>query len=426
MKILIHSNAPWEGTGYGRQTRLLIPRLLADGHEVVVSVISGLHGGEIEWTGREPGDAEQPIRVLGAAQYSFGVDTLPAYIADENPDLVLTIMDCRMLGSIAARLREAPLACWVPADTAPLSRPEHAFLEASGAVPIAMTRWAYGLMRDAGLQQMEYIPHAVDTSAFSNHYDDMGAGPGPHAVERERLGIDVDAFVIGMVAANSDGVRKAFPEQFEAFRRLHAVNARAHLVVHTVANSTQGWNLEELAMQMGIGDAVSFSQPLPQLLGRIDDAHMASLYRSMDVLSACSYAEGFGVPIIEAMSCGTPVITTDFGATREIASDSGAFMVSGQPFWNPVHQSWWRRPDIESIAAAYRYHAGIKAGVRGDLYRRARSHAAGYDVDVIYNSCWRPFLAEWEYKRSGQQHAYLQALPAADEGTLVALDEASG
>lgn len=401
MKILIHSNAPWVGTGYGRQTRLLIPRLLADGHEVIVSAITGLHGGEIEWAGRDAGDADQPVRVLPAGQYAFGVDTLPAYIADEKPDLVLTIMDCRMLGSIAGVLQGAPLACWVPSDTTPLSAPERAFLEASRAVPIAMTRYGAQLLHDAGWHDVAYIPHAVDTVAYSNVHDDP-AQPGLE--ERRRLGIPEDAFVVGMVAANTDAVRKAFPEQFEAFRRFRASNAKAHLCVHTVANSASGWNLEELALEMGIVGDVSFSQPLPQLTGRIDDAHMATLYRAFDVLSLCSYGEGFGVPLIEALSCGTPVVTTDAGAMREILTGGGGhaagFLVSSQPFWNPVHKAWWARPDIDAITSGYRYYAGVKGKPTWwSAQQRARARGAAYDVDVVYSEAWRPFLAEWAERR---------------------------
>lgn len=398
MKVLIHSNAPWVGSGYGKQTRLLIPRLLKDGHEVVVSAINGLHGGEIEWVGDQPGDADQPIKVLPAAQYNFGIDTLPAYIADEQPDLVLTIMDCRMLGPIAQQLAEAPLACWVPGDTSPLSRPEQAFLQASNATPIAMTRWGVEQLVGAGYpSNVAYIPHGVDTQAYSRL---MPTDTEALQVdEREKLGIPADAFVVGMVAANSDAVRKGFPEQFEAFRRLRAHNEKAHLVVHTVARSSANWNLEELALEIGIQDDVSFSQPLPQLTGRLGDAHMAGLYRSFDVLSMCSYGEGFGVPMIEAMACGVPLVVTDFGAMREVGASAG-YLVPGEPFWNPVHKSWWCRPDIAGITEGYDYFAKIHGKqAYYSLQQRAREQACFYDVDVVYGDCWRPFLNEWEATR---------------------------
>lgn len=399
MKILIHSNAPWVGSGYGKQTRLLIPRMIKDGHEVIVSAISGLHGGEIEWVDSdlEHDGVLTPIRVLPAGQYNFGVDTLPAYIEDERPDLVLTVMDSRMLGPVAQNLRTAPLACWVPADCAPLSKSEEAFLRASAAVPIGMTRWGEKQLREAGLPDVTYIPHAVDTAVFTRDHDDPSE---PKRAERRALGIDEDAFVIGMVAANSDAIRKGFTEQFAAFQDFHSVNSKAHLVVHTIARSQQGLPLEEIAMDFGIADHVSFSHPLPQVTGRLPDSHMARLYRSFDVLSNCSFAEGFGVPMIEAMACGVPVITTnDEGAMLEVGKPG--FHVDGQPFWNPVHKGWWTRPDIEGIVTGYRYFAGVKGhGGEQRHATAAREHACNYDIDVVYNDCWRPFLQQWEAERA--------------------------
>jgi glycosyltransferase involved in cell wall biosynthesis len=377
---------------------MLIPRLTKDGHEVVVSAIAGLHGAEIEWDDPELDDFA-PVRVRPSGQYGFGVDTLIPYIVDERPDLVLTVMDCRMLGQIAEQLREAPLACWVPADTSPLSRPEQAFLAKSQAMPIAMTRWGEQLLRDAdGVAMPAYIPHGVDTAVFTRQLGTYNH-VGQQVEDRDMLGVPQDAFIIGMVAANSDGMRKGFPEQFEAFRRIRAVNEKVHLMVHTVARSAQGCDLEQLAMEMGIAESISFSQPAPQIAGNIDDAHMARIYRASDVLSLCSYGEGFGVPLIEAMACGTPVVTTDFGAMKEIAAAAG-FMVAGDPFWNPVHKSWWYRPSIDSIASGYRYFAAMK-GKEGmeSLSQRARARGCQYDIDVVFNEGWRPFLAAWEAGR---------------------------
>jgi glycosyltransferase involved in cell wall biosynthesis len=393
MKILIHSNAPWQATGYGKQTALLIPRLLADGHEVVVSCMSGLDGGSTEWpVTYDTNDGDRGynlVRCLPRGQFSFGVDTLPAYMQDESPDLTLLIMDCRMLGPVADQLASLPgkLAAWVPSDTSPLSRPELAFLNVSKAIPIAMTRFAEKLMFAEGLAP-SYIPHMVDTQVFMPHVaEDTTVLRGD---ERESLGIPEDAFVVGLVAANHDAVRKGFPEQFEAFRRFHRNNLRARLVVHTVGRTDRGHDLYQMAADIGLNqDAVSFAPPIPQLTGRVDDAHMARLYRSFDVLSLCSYGEGFGVPLIEAQACGTPVIATDFGAMAELGQLG--FLVDGDPYWNPVHKSWWARPSIQMIADGLMYYAKSDGG--SSAYRhRVREFALNYDADNVYQGAWRPLL----------------------------------
>jgi len=53
---------------------------------------------------------------------------------------------------------------------------------------------------------------------------------------------------------------------------------------------------------------------------------MCSLYIQSDVLLFDSMSEGFGYPILEAMSHGLPVITRNFGAMKEVAGDAAMFL----------------------------------------------------------------------------------------------------
>ena len=69
-----------------------------------------------------------------------------------------------------------------------------------------------------------------------------------------------------------------------------------------------------LAARLGISGAVSYPDGYFYDMGLIDEEAMATWYNGLDVLSLCSYGEGFGLPLIEAQSCGIPVITTDGSA----------------------------------------------------------------------------------------------------------------
>jgi glycosyltransferase involved in cell wall biosynthesis len=59
-----------------------------------------------------------------------------------------------------------------------------------------------------------------------------------------------------------------------------------------------------------------------QLAGYIDDAHLPALYTGADVLALPSFWEGFGLPLLEAMACGTPVLTSNISSLAEIAGDA--------------------------------------------------------------------------------------------------------
>ena len=54
----------------------------------------------------------------------------------------------------------------------------------------------------------------------------------------------------------------------------------------------------------------------------VDSETLIELYQNAEALIFASIYEGFGIPILEAMSCGTPVITSNISATNEIAADA--------------------------------------------------------------------------------------------------------
>ena len=61
-------------------------------------------------------------------------------------------------------------------------------------------------------------------------------------------------------------------------------------------------------------------------LGRVGDDELAALYRGARVVAYPSLYEGFGIPVLEAMACGVPVVTSRGGATEELA-DGAAELV---------------------------------------------------------------------------------------------------
>jgi glycosyltransferase involved in cell wall biosynthesis len=61
-------------------------------------------------------------------------------------------------------------------------------------------------------------------------------------------------------------------------------------------------------------------------LGRVDDEELAAQYRGAHSVVYPSLYEGFGIPILEAMACGTPVVTSGRGAMQEIAGEAAVLV----------------------------------------------------------------------------------------------------
>ena len=68
-----------------------------------------------------------------------------------------------------------------------------------------------------------------------------------------------------------------------------------------------------------------------QRLGRTTDAELRALYENAACLLFPSHYEGFGLPPVEAMACGCPVIASRGGAVEEVCGDSALYFDSGVP-----------------------------------------------------------------------------------------------
>jgi glycosyltransferase involved in cell wall biosynthesis len=70
---------------------------------------------------------------------------------------------------------------------------------------------------------------------------------------------------------------------------------------------------------------------VPGWVGRPSDHELAALYRGARCLVYPSLYEGFGLPVLEAMACGTPVVTSRGGATEEVAGDAAVLVDATDP-----------------------------------------------------------------------------------------------
>ncbi len=66
-------------------------------------------------------------------------------------------------------------------------------------------------------------------------------------------------------------------------------------------------------------------------LGRVDDATLAALYRAAACLVFPSRYEGFGLPVVEAMACGCPVVASSIPALHEVCGEAALFAAPEQP-----------------------------------------------------------------------------------------------
>jgi len=77
-----------------------------------------------------------------------------------------------------------------------------------------------------------------------------------------------------------------------------------------------------------VGDPGQWAKELPDvtLTGAVDDEDLAAIYTGAHCLVFPSDDEGFGLPTVEALACGTPVVACDVPAVREVLGDRATFV----------------------------------------------------------------------------------------------------
>lgn len=108
----------------------------------------------------------------------------------------------------------------------------------------------------------------------------------------------------------------------------------------------------------------SFASKVVHYVGHVSDAELRALYEHALALVYPSRYEGFGLPPLEAMTCGCPVVISDQAALLEIAGDSEAVLVTGMD-------------DVEGLAGKMARLAQ-DSDLRQRLSERGRAHAARF------------------------------------------------
>ncbi|MDC8772744.1 glycosyltransferase [Roseateles albus] len=163
--------------------------------------------------------------------------------------------------------------------------------------------------------------------------------------------------------------RKGADALLKAFGAVFSQADDVSLIIKTFANPHN-----DIHQQLAACRAANPQYPDVHVIeGDLSDNDLKALYQQCHVLAAPSRAEGFGLPMAEAMLSGLPVITTAWSGQLDFCSEENSWLVDytftpAQTHFN-VHGSVWAEPDHDSLCDALRRAQASSAAERS---RRAQ------------------------------------------------------
>jgi glycosyltransferase involved in cell wall biosynthesis len=384
-----YSNSITQPTGYGQQSWEVVTRMKR--HGIDVATISNY--------GREGvnGLVDTPFGKI--PEYARGLDmysndSTPIAHAhhiskhSNKPSLMVTLADVWILNN--PEFAKIPkIASWVPLDHVSIPPAVKSWLDKDNVLPIAMAPFGVEQMAEVGIEST-YIPHAVDTHTYKP--TDTIANMNT----RRFLNIKDDDFLIVVNSANKANKsihRKAFAELLMGFAVFRKKVPNAYLYIHSEPTGVYGgFHLPRLAAACGLPmEAVLFPNPIDYRFS-FERNDLAAIYTAADVALQVSYGGGYELPIMEAQSCGTRVISINWSAPKDLVAEDG-YLVGGQLFWDEAQLAWFKIPHIGSITQALE-NAYEDTKAKGSYSEVSRNFAKQFDAETVWQEKWLPFLKE--------------------------------
>jgi len=287
MLLLTYKPVLDQPTGIGVYANAVLPALQNFEH----AIISG--GGS--------GGAEERLRRFGWSQFQ-----LPKLARERKADLIFTPAPEGYLGE-----QRVPQVVMVH-DLRPLSHPERSMQS------LYFRNWVPPLLRQCR--------HIVTNSKFTASEIRRSTGVLEDKISVTSLGYDSDHFYASQVPQRLHGspyllhVGQAYPHK-NIERLIHAFNMIAHhfpevdLLLLGKPHPFETSRLQRMTSELGLSERVIFKSYVPY-------GDLPNWYRGALAFVYPSLWEGFGLPILEAMACGCPVLTSYGSGTEEVAGDA--------------------------------------------------------------------------------------------------------
>ena len=385
MKIIWNSSTPLGHSGYGNVSKELVPRFKQAGHDIKIATKHWYYGCH-EWQGVE----------MFSGLYLGHINEM---LERENFDYIISCWDIWSLHGKLHFSKDKWIA-YVPIDTEWIAQRYKEMLlgldipgqpDRGPGRFIAMSKHGKRELESIGLESL-YAPIGVNTDVFK-------PDPEIRAKYRKSLGLADDIFFIGTVGLNYMDDRKGFIPLLQAFKEFVKEHPEARLYIHTHApgKAENSLNYAQISDMLGLYDEVLYANQPNYDLGRMTEEQLSGLYNMFDVFCLPTKGEGFGMPMVEAASCGVPVITTETTTGPEFhAAKIAPWLITVDELddkkWMPHGTFRYEPRPSEILKALECAYQAWKCSDWTKIKEGVRDAALKYDWDVVWEKNWKPIL----------------------------------
>jgi glycosyltransferase involved in cell wall biosynthesis len=427
LKILMCSEASFLSSGFGTYAKEILQRLHSTGKYEIAEFasygkVNDPKDTSIKWKyyanavdDKDPRSKEYN----SSAENQFGRWRFERVLLDFKPDIVFDVRDYWM-SSYQQFSPLRPFYHWILMPTVDSEPQQEEWIDTFLHADAIFTYSDFG--RDTLLKQSNNKVKYIDTTSPGVDLNTFNIDPNRTNI-RASMNLDPSSFIIGSIMRNQK--RKLIPELFSSLKRLlehfeknnDPLGEKTFLYLHT-SYPDAGWDIPQLLKEYKVGNRVLFtysckncsyfspclfqhplsfcprcgqkSFSMPNVSAGVSSKTLSTIINSFDIYVQYAICEGFGMPQVEAASCGVPIVSVDYSAMSDVVRKVNGYPIRVNQYFKELETKALRvYPDNAHLVETL-----IKFAALPEFLKEQKRSETRKLTELHYN--WDNIAKKWE------------------------------